>query len=158
MSVRIKSSPVQAAELSNLEQLFSPPIPSQTSLRKSAAAIRDAEKRKGIPKLDSACMLVPLEFTKLGGGEHCEHLIRVVLTALTIVSRGVDFSFARVILLPSSHDTSMLSDVSDCLTQRVVLTFAVACCVRVAARPVWHTPPWSVVYFPATGTAGLSDL
>ena len=149
---------VQAADLSILEQFCSPPIPSQTSLRKSAAAMREAEKRKGMPKLDSGCMLAPLELTKVGGGEHWEHFALEVLTALTMMSSGVDFSFASVMLLPSSHVTFMLLSVSDCLTQRVVLTFAEACDVRVAARPVWHTPPWSVVNFPATGAACLSDL
>ena len=69
-SVRMKSGLDQAAELRTLVQLASPPMPSQTSLRRSAAAILEAEKRKGIPKLDSAWILAPLELTKDGGGEH----------------------------------------------------------------------------------------
>ena len=117
------------------------PTPSHTSRRRSAAAMREADKRNGIPKLDSAGIARPLELTNDGGGEHWEHLTLVVLTAFTMASSGVDLSLDRVRLLPSSHVTLTLSAVSDCFTQRVVLTFAEACAVSVAARPVWHTPP-----------------
>ena len=151
-SVLTKSLP-HAVSLSTSEQFPAP----QTRLRKSAESMREAEKRKGIPKLDSACMLAPFELTKVGGGEHCVHFIRAVWTAWTMVSSGDDISFESVMLLPSSHVTSTLSAVSDRLTQRVVLTFAEACCVSVAARPVWQTPPWSVVNL-SLGMGGLSDL
>jgi hypothetical protein len=131
----------QAAVLRILEQFCSPPIESQIIFRKSLAAMRDGENRKGIPKLDSAGISAPLEFENVGGGEHCAHFILEASTALIMASNGFDFSFDSVRVLPSSHKTSMPFAVSDCFTHRVVLTLAEACGVRVAARPVWHTPP-----------------
>ena len=110
-----------------------------SSLQKSV--ILDAENRKGMPKLDSAAMGTPLELVKVGGGEQVLHFIRDCFTASTISSNGLDFSLERVILLPSSHDTWMAVAFSDAFTHLVVTTLAWACGVRVAARPVWQTPP-----------------
>jgi hypothetical protein len=125
---------------------------------RSSATILEAEKRNGMPKLDSGAMGTPLELAKVGGGAHVEHFILDCFTACTISSSGLDFSLDSVILLPSSHETWIAVAFSEALTHLVVRILAWAWGVRVAALPVWHTPPWSVVEVPGTGAAGLSDL
>ena len=92
---------------------------------RSTAAARDAENRKGIPKLDSAGMGCPLALTKSGGGEHLEQSVLLLSTASTMLSSGVDSSLRRESSLPSSQATVMVSYVSERFTHRVVVSLAV---------------------------------
>ena len=74
-------------------------------LFRSAAMVLEAENLKGMPKLDWGGIGSLFWFTKDGGGAHSRHLFLVDWTACTIASRGVDFSFERLIRVPSSQAT-----------------------------------------------------
>jgi hypothetical protein len=134
------------------------PVWFPSEARKSSATIREAENRKGMPKLDSAVIAAPLELTKDGGGEQVLHRMRDCFTASIISGSGLELSLLRTSEVPSSQVTWMAVAFSDFFTQRVVSTLAFACAVSVAARPVWQTPPRSVVDVPGRGSAGLSAL
>ena len=86
------------------------------------------------------------------------HRLRDFFAASSISGSGVDLSLDRLSVLPSSHCTWMAVESSDAFTQRVVSSVLLACLVSTAARPVWQTPPWSVVDVPGTASAGLSAL
>jgi hypothetical protein len=103
---------------------------------KSSAVAREAEKRKGIPKLDSAVIGIFFESVNEGGAAHVLHLFLLFETSETILSSGVERSLESVSVVPSSQDTSIESSDSDFFTQRVVDSLAVASLVSLAPRPV----------------------
>jgi hypothetical protein len=84
-----------------------------------------------MPKLDCAGIGLRFVLTNVGGAEHCEHFWLPLLKASSMADDGVERSLLSVTDVPSSQDTRMLSDVSDCLTQRVALATGAA-----AALPV----------------------
>ena len=128
--------------------------PPRRALR-SLAAARSAEKRNGMPKLDSGGMLDPLGLANVGGGEHWLQLALAVWIPVTMASSGFDCSLFRVRAVPSSHETVMARSVSPCLTHRVVVNFAWTAGGACAARPVWQTPPGSSVVAPDFDTPPL---
>ena len=108
----------------------------QTIFRKSKAVAREAEKRKGLPKLDSAVIGRLFESVNDGGAAQVSHLFRLLATSATMLSSGVERSLESGSVVPSSHETSIDVSDSDCFTQRVVESLAVAALVRVDPRPV----------------------